>query len=481
MSVTEFFDIAIVGGGYSGTVLAIHLLRQSGHDTKIVIVDPRLELGAGVAYSIRDESARINVPARLMGVSTEPDDRFLGWLQTKQPDLLGTSGAADPAETYVARHWFGAFVRDRLADTVARSWGQLSHIRTSAADARRIDGGIELALVSAPEFPIGARHVVIATSHGLPGVPAGIPQLVRTAPGFIADPWRSDALTEIDRDDDVLIIGTGLTMADTVASLLARGHRGHIAAFSRHGLLPRPNAGSDAPVSLDFGAWPVAPVSHYVRRLRETIGRIEATGGSWCDVFTALREQSERLWSKLPMSEKRRFLRHLKCFYDVHRYRMAPDIAARIDTARGDGQVDILAAYLQDVSVERCGFRVSLLRRSSRTVDHYSVAAIVNCTGPRQQLRADPEHFLGALIARGFAYPDPLGLGVMVDKDFRVYGMCRNFYALGPLTRERFGDTMGAPEIMAQAQRLARVLAKAGHRAVFEADTADHPRPSIES
>ncbi len=481
MSVTEFFDIAIVGGGYSGSVLAIHLLRQSGHGIKIAIVDPRLELGAGVAYSIRDEAARINVPARLMGVSTEPDDRFLGWLQAKQPDLLGPSSVAEPAETYVARHWFGTFVRDRLADTVARSRAQLSHIPTSVTDARRIEGGIELALVSAPGFPIRARHVVIATSHGLPGVPAGIPHWVRTAPGFIADPWRSDGFTQIDRGDDVLIIGTGLTMADTVASMLARGHRGHIAAFSRHGLLPRPNGVSTAPACLDFGTWPTAPVSHYVRRIREVISRIEAAGGTWCDVFTALREQSERLWSKLPVSEKRRFLRHLKCFYDVHRYRMAPDIAARIDTARSDGQLDILAAHLQDASVERGGFRVSLLRRSSRTVEHHSVAAIVNCTGPRQQLRADPEHFLGALIARGFAYPDQLGLGVMVDRDFRVYGTCRNLYALGPLTRERFGDTMGAPEIMAQAQRLARVLAEAEDRAVVGPDMSDNPRPSIAS
>jgi uncharacterized NAD(P)/FAD-binding protein YdhS len=167
----------------------------------------------------------------------------------------------------------------------------------------------------------------------------------------------------------------------------------------------------------------------------------------------------------LPAWEKRRFLRHLKCFYDVHRYRMAPDIAARIDEARRNGQVNILAARLQDVSAERGGFRVSLLRRSSRTVARLDVAAIVNCTGPTRQLRADPQHFLGALVARGFAYPDQLGLGLTVDKDFRVYGLCRNFYALGPLTRERFGDTMGAPEIMAQAQRLARVLAEAERHA----------------
>jgi uncharacterized NAD(P)/FAD-binding protein YdhS len=116
------------------------------------------------------------------------------------------------------------------------------------------------------------------------------------------------------------------------------------------------------------------------------------------------------------------------------------------------------------VAPESGGFRVSLVRRSSHAVERHDVAAIVNCTGPTSQLRAD-SNFLGALIARGFAYPDPLGLGLTVGKDFRVYGLCRNFYALGPLTRERFGDTMGSPEIMAQAQRLAHVLADAERHA----------------
>jgi uncharacterized NAD(P)/FAD-binding protein YdhS len=84
--------------------------------------------------------------------------------------------------------------------------------------------------------------------------------------------------------------------------------------------------------------------------------------------------------------------------------------------------------------------------------------AIINCTGPRLVTRSGPTQFLGALIQRGLAYPDPLGLGLTVDHDGRVYGISRNLFALGPLTRERFGDVIGAPEIMVQAQRLTATL-----------------------
>jgi uncharacterized NAD(P)/FAD-binding protein YdhS len=192
--------------------------------------------------------------------------------------------------------------------------------------------------------------------------------------------------------------------------------------------------------------------------LRHEIALIEQEGGSWRDVFTSLRERSTDLWSKLPMQEKQRFMRHLKSFYDVHRHRMAPDLAGRIEEAREAGQVEVLAGRLRSARRDRAGFVVEIKRRGSSEALRWHCRTIVNCTGPRPVLGPDPSHFLGALIARGLAYPDPLGLGLTVDRDGRVYGLSRNLFALGPLTRERFGDVVGAPEIAEQAQRLAGIL-----------------------
>jgi uncharacterized NAD(P)/FAD-binding protein YdhS len=470
-SVTDFYDVAIVGGGYSGTVLAIHLSRQLKRGSAVAIVEPRAELGSGLAYSTDDDIFKINVPAHLMGVSDLPADRFIGWLQASEPNLTD-----DARRSYVPRRRFGAFVRARLAEAMAGSRVTLRHIQTTATDARRADDGIELSLASAPGFPIRARQLVIATSHGLPAIPHGIPPSVRNAPNFIRDPWQNRSLAGIERDDDVLIIGTGLTMADAAAWLLTQGHSGRIVAFSRHGLLARANGPSAAPGDLDFSTWPAAPVSRYLRMIRAEIARVEAAGGSWRDVFTALRQQSGQLWSKLATWEKRRFIRHLKVFYDAHRYRMAPEIADHIDAARRRGQIEILAARLTSARVQKGGFEVELCCRSSGKIEARTVSAIVNCTGPKQELRPDPSHFVGALVARGLVSPDRLGLGLLVDKDFRIYGLCRSLYALGPLTRERFGDTVGAPEIMAQAERLARILAAELAERCSDASASDRRR-----
>jgi uncharacterized NAD(P)/FAD-binding protein YdhS len=452
--VSEFYDVAIVGGGYTGATLALHLVRLAPADIRIAIVEPRAELGSGLAYETLAEEHRINVPAERMGVGTGRADRFDIWLKTYHPELIG-DGASET--TYVARRWFGTFVRDRLHDALTRPGVALHHVRASAALARLVEGGAEISLSSG--VSLRARHIVVAVSHGLPVLPAGIPASLLDKRGLMDNPWDPTRLSEISADCPILIIGTGLTMADVVASLLARHHSGSITAISRHGLLARKAGPADVPPGLEFAKWPEASLRAYVRQLRAEIARAQASGFSWRGIFTALREQSTHLWARLSQADKRRFLRHLKAFYDVHRYRMAPETYEAVEAAQARGQVEILAARLIATQASADGFDVTLRRRGASTEEQRQFAAIVNCTGPKQRLRADRSDFLGALIAQDLAQPDSLDLGLAVDANFRLIGKSRNLYALGPLTRERFGDTYGAPEIQRDAERLARLLA----------------------
>jgi uncharacterized NAD(P)/FAD-binding protein YdhS len=454
--VTYHFDIAIIGGGYAGTVLALHLCR-CGPSFQIAVIEPRSELGSGLAYSTPSDLHKINVPAHTMGVSDARDDRFMFWLETEHPELL--AGPDDHRRTYVARRWFGVFVRDRLRRDLAEHGSQLRHYRTTAADLRKVCYGSEIILGDGTA--IFARRTVIAASHGVPAIPRGIPSEVQTAPNFLGDPWDLARIAAIPPDDDVLIVGTALTMADVAVSLLAQNHNGRIVALSRHGMLSRANGPSDPPSDLDFSAWPPDTARGLVRRIRQEIRRNEASGGSWRDIFSALRQQNGHLWRKLPLVEKRRFLRHLKCFYDVHRYRMAPDIAERIDVARRAGQIQILAARLLGARRTGRGFSVEIEERCRATERAaLAVSTIINCTGPQPRLDSDPAHFFGALMARGVVQRDVLGLGLVVDDHYRLTGGGGDLYALGPLTRAHFGDTIGAPEITQHAQILASIIAR---------------------
>ena len=71
---------------------------------------------------------------------------------------------------------------------------------------------------------------VLATGNLLPSKNKG---------AIIGNPWDEKALKGLDQQSDVVVLGSGLTMVDTVISLLDRGHKGRIVAVSRRGLLPR--------------------------------------------------------------------------------------------------------------------------------------------------------------------------------------------------------------------------------------------------
>ena len=46
-------------------------------------------------------------------------------------------------------------------------------------------------------------------------------------------------------------------------------------------------------------------------------------------VIDSVRLDTQRLWRRLPIEEKKRFMRHMRAWWEVHRHRMAPSIAAR--------------------------------------------------------------------------------------------------------------------------------------------------------
>lgn len=92
------------------------------------------------------------------------------------------------------------------------------------------DGGLQLK----------ADLLVLAISHPPPSLPTQA-EAWRHHPALIANPWQPGALDAIAPHARVAVMGTGLTMADTVATLDRLGHRGSIVAFSRHGLLSRGN------------------------------------------------------------------------------------------------------------------------------------------------------------------------------------------------------------------------------------------------
>ncbi|WP_256591732.1 FAD/NAD(P)-binding protein, partial [Pseudomonas sp. HMWF006] len=120
---TQSADILIIGGGLSGTMLAVQLLRLPG-PRSILIVEPRAELGRGEAYSAVEPGHTLNGNAARMSVDPDNPYDLTQWLSAHIAGGGWPESAAQAvpvSELFPPRGLFGVYVQQRLAE--ARSIG----------------------------------------------------------------------------------------------------------------------------------------------------------------------------------------------------------------------------------------------------------------------------------------------------------------------------------------------------------------------
>ncbi len=459
--------VVIVGGGFTGGAVAVHLARQAMAPLAVTIVEPRPALGGGVAYSSTDPAHRTNVAAQRMSLFSDDEGHFVRWLAAGDA-LHGDPEAELPdGRIYPRRQVFGAYVAAQLQSASASGLAAVRHLQDSAAAIAR--HGPEWRVTTTGGRVVAADLVVLAVSHPPPAVPPRLATAFGEAPGFVPDPWAPRALDRIDRLDDVVVMGTALSMADIVASLDRRGHRGRIVAFSRRGRRSQPQApGAHAPFG-DFAASPPTTALELLRRLRRTLAEAAAAGQPWQAVIDAARRDGQAVWQALDGRQRRTLLRHLRACWEVHRYRVAPQVGAVIERRLRDGTLEVLAAGLGNVVGRGRTLRCELLLRgrggvagASRWVE---AQAFVLTTGPAHGSILTSNPALRSLAGAGLVQPDEHGLGVLVDRRHRAVARsgaaADTLLIAGPLARGTFGELMGLPQVSRDAELVAaEVLAR---------------------
>ncbi len=278
-------------------------------------------------------------------------------------------------------------------------------------------------------------------------------------PLYRPDPWAPDALEGLDPDAPVLLIGTGLTMVDMVVSLLDRGHRGRIHALSRRGLLPQRHAGPSAAVEAPALPTRLVPLMRAIRHAARRAGP-----GAWHGVIDGLRPFTVDLWQALSPEDRQRFLRHLRRWWDVHRHRMAPAVAGRLDAARVDGQLEVHAGWLRALARLPDGrAQATYLSRGDGWPEQVSAARVINCAGPGADYARVRHPLVRSLLGDGLVRPDPLRLGLDVTGSCatlnREGAISRRLFAAGPITKGAFWEITAVPDIRRQCEALAMHVA----------------------
>lgn len=458
------FCIAIIGAGVSGSLLAAQLLRHADTPLHVRLIERSGEFGRGVAYGTRCPEHRLNVPAGRMGAFPEEPDGFLRWVTAR----AGWKGfpVRVSAGDYLPRQLYGEYVADVLAaaETVAAAPGTICE-RISAEIVDIDDTSDRLVLKSNDERVFPADLVVLAIGN-LPGeYPIPRPLPIYQTPRYVHIPWRGDALEGIGPNDDVLLVGQGLTATDLIVQLDARGHRGTIHALSRHGIRPQVH-GTSAPAAGWWGREAVPPtIRAWTRRVRREIAR----RGDWRAVIDGLRPETQALWQAFSPEERARFMRHVRPLWEAHRHRIAPQTAAIVERLVAEGRLKFHAGRLQVLEAGGQGVQALLRRRG--TIQHVSlqVAKVINCTGPRTDYTKYQHPLLVHLLARGLIDHDRLALGLNAltsGEIVRYRGApLERLFTLGPPMKGVLWESTAVPEIRVQARDLAvKLLAAASAR-----------------
>lgn len=441
--------IAIIGGGFSGVALACRLLRERSRPFALFIIEPRESLGRGVAYGTERAEHLLNVPAGKMSLYPEMPDHFRAW-------------AGCDANDFRPRREYAEYLAATLEAEMRQAEGRaaVSRVHDAVLGARRNEGGWTLQLAQGGRMH--ADVVVLATGNPPHADPFSRFPDVSADERYLRSPWQASFPRQVGVDDKVLVIGSGLTMVDAVISLAAQGHRGGIVIASRRGLLPKAHAPATLPPDLKLHQalallvhmQGLAPRLHAFRRI------VRERGVDWRMAMDALRPLTARLWQGLSLAERCRFIRHLRPWWDVHRHRMAPEVARKLQVVLERENVSLHAARIFAARRVSRGFVVELVERGTQRRWTRECQWIVNCTGP--DFREAAQRPLEAQLLRdGLLATDALGLGFDADASGRVQvndELVPGLYLLGPARRGDRWEATAVPELRVDAENLAQAV-----------------------
>lgn len=424
--------VVVVGGGAAGVITATHLLREADaeHRVDVRIIEKEPVMGPGLAYLTRHRVHTLNnFAGRLSAVHGDPD-HLLRWCAERGEPVEPTS--------FLQRGLYGRYLAQVLDDAVVPPGSLLGRTRGEVVDLRT--DGEALGVVLSGGWTIPADKVVLALGNPPPRRQRRFESLGER---YLPDPWAADLTDRVGAAREVLLLGTGLTMVDVVATLHEAAPGTRFTAVSRNGLLPRAHRRASLRLHDTFHPG-TATLDGLLERVAARVKELEDVGGDWRDAVDSVRACANDLWRGLSPEDQDRFVSEVARHWEIARHRMAPDMAAQIDRLQRSGTLRIARVDEVDAS----------------TYDR-----VVNCTGPSPVPSRGWNPLVDSLLERGTVRPHRLGLGLDLDADGRVLdaeGQTNpDVYAVGAARKGVEWEVVAVPDLRCQAARLAARLLQA--------------------
>jgi uncharacterized NAD(P)/FAD-binding protein YdhS len=453
-------SVVIIGGGFSGTITAVNLARLSSVPLHITVVNKKGSPCRGVAYSTRNGSHLLNVAARNMSALADQPNHFVEWLSTRSEYL--DESVATLRDRFVPRRVYGDYLHSLFqwyAGTLAHDKRtHLEIVQDEAIDVVVQNGQATIVLAGGQN--IVADKVVLAVGNREP-VPFRLRGLDAKNPKYIGNPWLGWEEALPSKDQDLLIIGAGLTMVDAFLTLRSLNWQGKIFCVSRNGLLPLSHfKGFDYPNLLEDNM-PAITLRKMLSIFKGHYRSAQERKLNPAILVDKLRPFTQRLWQNFSLFEKRQFNRHFRTRWNVVRHRIAPEIHRQLQEAIGAGKVEIIKGRLSEC-IEDKG-KLNIWIETPRAKRMIAVEAVINCTGPQENYLPAESGLFHNLFTRRLVQPDEMNMGIKAAANFAVIDRAGQesdvLFALGALLKGTLWESTAVPELRSQTFRVAEILA----------------------
>ena len=431
-------DLLIVGGGFSGVALGANIVSKRPETRIVVARDPKRP-PFGIAYETDCPLHLLNVPAKGMSAFADQLTHFIDWSVSDGTPFQPNDFA--PRRTY-RRYLEHVWNQQKLK-------GSVEEVREEVISLCRSEGKW------LAEFSSGDKRSfsLVALSFGaFPPDPFKAAEAVESDRRYHSDPWQAvDPLVWTD-SSHVGIIGTGLTAVDVVLSGESLGWNGHYTMLSRSGRLSQVHDLSTPPLDPHTIPAPNESVRQLLRELKQASLKSALEGSNWRAVIDGMRPNNWKYWQTLSERDRERFLTHLRSFWEIHRHRMAPEIAERLDELQRQGRLTILKGKVDRISPVTNGIQVSSGEQDLRFDQLY------NCTGPTGKVSSWPSKLIQQLIRDQVITLDSGCRGINFESggwiDSPESGLC----VIGHPRKGLLWESTAVPELRVQAANLAQEI-----------------------
>ena len=466
------YDIAILGGGFSGAILAANLIRKASQKLKIALIEKAPIPARGIAYGTLDASHLLNVQAVNMGAFPDQPSHFYDWLEEHQSswrhlDLAFADLKLSPTE-YLPRHLYGFYLSNTLKEALELALEkdmEIELIHGEALDLERtLCNTLSILLASGEKIE---THRVVLTS----GVPPS-KNFGKKFPGYTHNVWNgrkenplhATSLANLGNEYRIGIIGTGLTFLDVLSTLKQKGYRGKVIALSKNGELPEihaPHSETTFEAELPLSALGI------LKAFRKEIDRNADLGVDWRGVIDAFRPLANSTWEKLPLSEKKKVMKWLWSLWNRHRHRMPAAIGAIALEYMEENRLTLMAGSVKGVEPKANQIALKYQPKGSTDIETISFDHVFNCSGPEMNVEANSSSLIQNLLNRGFLEPHPLKVGINVTSFGEIKGaISERFFSIGQLLFGELFETTAVPELRVQCSNMADLLL-ARHSSAF--------------